>query len=125
MDYKNQLSYIINKVNNAFKPPPDYSIDLWADNYRQLSPESSAEAGQWRTDRVPFQREIMRVITDPDVETVVFMKSAQVGATEMLSNIVGYYVDQEPSPILIMQPTLNMAQTYSKDRLSTHVKRHA
>lgn len=118
MDYKNQLSYIIDKVNNAFKPPPDYSIDLWADNYRQLSPESSAEAGQWRTDRVPFQREIMRVITDPDVETVVFMKSAQVGATEMLSNIVGYYVDQEPSPILIMQPTLNMAQTYSKDRLA-------
>jgi phage terminase large subunit GpA-like protein len=118
MDYKNQLSYIINKVNSAFKPPPDYSIDLWADNYRQLSPEASAEAGQWRTDRVPFQREIMRVITDPDVETVVFMKSAQVGATEMMSNIVGYYVDQEPSPILIMQPTLNMAQTYSKDRLA-------
>jgi len=118
MDYKNQLSYIINKVNSAFKPPPDYSIDLWADNYRQLSPESSAEAGQWRTDRVPFQREIMRVITDPDVETVGLMKSAQFRATEMLSNIVGYYIDQEPSPILVMQPTLNMAQTYSKDRLA-------
>jgi len=118
MDYKSQLSYIIKKVNDAFKPPPDLSIDLWADNYRQLSAESSAEAGQWRTDRVPFQREIMRVISDPQVETVVFMKSAQVGATELLSNIIGYYIDQEPSPILVMQPTLNMAQTYSKDRLA-------
>ena len=86
-------------------------VDQWADRYRKLSSESSAEAGQWRTDRVPFQREIMRVITDPDVETVVFMKSAQVGATELLSNVIGYYIDQEPAPILVLQPTLNMAQT--------------
>lgn len=116
--YKKQVKYIFQQVKEAFRPPPDYSIDLWADNYRQLSPESSAEAGQWSTDRVPFQREIMSVVTDPKIETIVFMKSAQVGATEMLSNIIGYYIDQEPSPILVMQPTLNMAQTYSKDRLA-------
>ena len=60
----------------------------------------------------------MRGITDPDVVTVVFMKIAQVGATELLSNVIGYYIDQEPAPILVLQPTLNMAQTYSKDRLA-------
>ena len=54
---------------------------MWSDNHRKLSSESSAEAGQWRTDRVPFQREIMEVINDPNVEEITFLKSAQVGAT--------------------------------------------
>ena len=60
----------------------------------------------------------MDVFNDPAIETVVFMKSAQVGATEILNNICGFYVDQEPSTILILQPTLSMAQTWSKDRLA-------
>lgn len=46
------------------------------------------------------------------------MTSAQIGKTEILNNIVGYYVSQDPSPILVVQPTLDMAQTWSKDRLA-------
>lgn len=46
------------------------------------------------------------------------MSSAQVGKTEMLLNIVGYYMDYDPSPILLLQPTLQMAEAFSKDRLA-------
>lgn len=46
------------------------------------------------------------------------MSSAQVGKTEMLLNIVGYYIDYDPSPILLLQPTLSMAEAFSKDRLA-------
>ena len=113
-----QLSPIWQQLSEVWKSPPELSIDQWSDNYRKLSSESSAEAGQWRTDRVPFQREIMQVITDPKVEEVVFMKSAQVGATEMLLNTIAYYIDQEPSSILCIQPSLSMAQAFSKDRLA-------
>lgn len=60
----------------------------------------------------------MDSLSDPGVHTVVFMKSAQVGATELLNNVVGYYIDQDPAPILLLQPTLEMAQAWSKDRLS-------
>jgi len=46
------------------------------------------------------------------------MKSAQVGATEILNNVVGYIVDQNPGPVLLLQPTLDMADAWSKDRLA-------
>ena len=113
-----QLNPIWQTISNIWKPPPNLSVSMWSDNHRKLSSESSAEAGQWRTDRVPFQREIMEVINDPNVEEITFLKSAQVGATEILLNTIGYYIDQEPSTILCLQPTLTMAQAFSKDRLA-------
>ena len=112
------LKQVYKTLADTWKPPPDLAIDSWSDSYRKLSSESSAEPGQWRTDRVPFQREIMNVINDPSIEEVTFMKSAQVGATELILNTIAYYIDQEPAPILVLQPTLSMAQTFSKDRLA-------
>ena len=64
----------------------------------------------------------MDVVLDRNIETVVFMKSTQVGATEILNNILGYYISQDPCPILCMQPTLEMARTWSKDRLNPMLK---
>ena len=113
-----QLNPIWQTISNIWKPPSNLSVSQWSDSYRKLSSESSAEAGQWRTDRVPFQREIMEVINDPNVEEITFLKSSQVGATEILLNTIGYYIDQEPSTILCLQPTLTMAQAFSKDRLA-------
>lgn len=99
-------------------PPPDLTVSEWADAYRRLSSEASAEPGRWRTDRAPYQRDILNAINDPACEQVVVMSSAQVGKTEILLNIIGYFVDYDPSPILLLQPTLEMAQAFSKDRLA-------
>ena len=109
-------------LRKTWTPPKNLKISDWADNYRKLSPESSAEAGQWRTDRAEYQREIMDAFNDPDIQRIIFMKSAQVGATEVLLNVIGYYIDQDPAPILIMQPTLAMSQAFSKDRLATMIR---
>jgi len=109
-------------LNQTWTPPKNLKISDWADHYRKLSPESSAEAGQWRTDRAEYQREIMDAFNEPDIQRIIFMKSAQVGATEILLNVIGYYIDQDPAPMLIMQPTLAMAQAFSKDRLATMIR---
>ena len=113
---------MIQETNQTWTPPPNLKISDWADAYRKLSPESSAEAGAWRTDRAPYQREIMDAFNDPDIQRIAFIKSAQVGATEILLNVIGYYIDQDPAPMLIMQPTLQMAQAFSKDRLATMIR---
>lgn len=60
----------------------------------------------------------MDAVCDPTIHTVVVMSSAQVGKTEVINNIVGFYVHQDPAPILLLQPTLEMAQAWSKDRLA-------
>ncbi len=103
-------------------PPPDLTVSQWADTERRLSSESSAEPGRWRTDRAPYQKEIMDAVNGNLVKRVVVMTSAQVGKTEIINNILGYYIDNDPSPILLLQPTLEMAQAYSKDRLSPMIR---
>lgn len=115
----------MNKTQNLFKsiakvlaPPPRLKVSDWADRYRCLSSESSAEPGQWNTSRAEYQRGIMDALNDPSTERVVLMTSAQVGKTEILLNAIGYYMDYDPSPIMVLQPTLDMAKTFSKDRLA-------
>lgn len=61
---------------------------------------------------------MMDVVNEEGIHTAAFMTSAQIGKTEGLLNIVGYFVDQDPSPMLVMQPTLQMAEAFSKDRLA-------
>lgn len=109
---------LFKKIAGILEPPKQLTVSEWADNYRRLSAEASAEPGRWRTDRAPYQREIMDSVADKDNEVIVIMSSAQVGKTEILNNIIGYFMDYDPSPILLLQPTLEMAEAYSKDRLA-------
>ncbi len=101
-----------------FQPPPKLTVSEWADRYRKLSREASAEPGQWLTARAPYQRGMMDALNDPKIHTLVVIKSAQVGYTEMLLNILGYYMSQDPSPILLVNPTLEMSESFSKSRLA-------
>lgn len=109
-------------IAKVLAPPPKLSISEWADEYRRLSSEASAEPGRWKTSRAPYQKEIMDSINDTTIETVVVMSSAQVGKSEMLLNIIGYYIDYDPAPILMLQPTLEMAEAFSKDRIAPMIR---
>lgn len=109
-------------LSDRLQPTPDLTISEWADRYRVLSREASAEPGRWRTSRAPYQRGIMDAISDPMVERVVWMSSAQVGKTEGVNNVVGYYADQDPAPVLVLQPTIEMGQAWSKDRLAPMIR---
>jgi len=60
----------------------------------------------------------MDACADPNMREVVVMAGAQLGKSEALLNIIGYHIDNDPSPILCLQPTLEMAQTFSKDRVA-------
>lgn len=107
----------------ALKPPPEMTLSEWADKYRVLSAESSAEPGRWHTDKAPYQKEIMDAIGDPHVRKVVIMSAAQIGKTDaFILNTLAYYMDYQPAPILVMQPTLEMGQTFSKDRLAPMIR---
>ena len=103
-------------------PPPDLTISQWADTNRMLSAEASAEQGKWDTDRAPYQREMMDVLTHPGVREAVYMLASQLGKTELELNVLGYFMDQDPAPILIVYPTLDMGKAYSKTRLAPMIR---
>ncbi|RII32886.1 phage terminase large subunit family protein [Clostridium chromiireducens] len=115
---QSRTTNLFKNIAKVLAPPPKLTASQWADSYRKLSKEASAEPGQWRTDRASYQREIMDATNDPEVETVVVMSSAQVGKSEIILNIIGYFMDYDPSPMLLLQPTLEMAEAFSKDRLA-------
>ena len=104
-------------LKKGLAPVPKLTVSAWADRYRQL-PSESAEPGRWRTSRVPYMKAVMDAFTEPDVQKVVVKSAAQVGKSEVLLNVIGRYAHVDPSNIMIIQPTLEMSQDFSKARLA-------
>lgn len=115
---KKKTRILFRRAIKFVAPPPKLTISEWADQRRKLSSENAAEPGQWRTDRAPYQREIMDSVTDPRIEKVIVESSSQVGKSEIINNVIGYYIDVDPGPLLMIQPTIEIAQDYSKRRIS-------
>ncbi len=107
----------------SFAPPPDLTLSEWADQFRMLSSENSPEAGRWHTSRVPYLKEIMDCCSDPDVERLIFMKSARVGATDgLINNLIGFHMHLQPAPIMVVQPTEEDAKGWSKEHLAPMIR---
>jgi phage terminase large subunit GpA-like protein len=110
------IDAIIARAMGAWRPPPRLSLSAWADRNYVLSAETAAEPGRWRS--LPYQVEVMNSITDPTVSQVTVMKSARVGYTLMVSAAIGFYMEQDPSSILVVQPTVDDAKNFSKETIS-------
>jgi phage terminase large subunit GpA-like protein len=115
---RTQLVADLKRSLDQLKPPPKLSVAEWADTERRLDSQSSSEPGRWITSRAEYQRGIMDACSDPTVKEVVVMCGAQLGKSEMLLNTIGYHMAHDPAPILMMQPTVDMAQSFSKDRVT-------
>lgn len=113
---------LFSEIAKELAPPPKLTIDEWADTYRLLSSKSSSEPGKWSTKRAPYQKGIMRAISDKRTEMVVMKLGSQVGKTEMLLNTLGYYIDYEPSPIMYLMPTQDFAQEFASTRFMDMVR---
>lgn len=107
---------IVARAGSAWRPPRRLKLSEWADEHFYLSAESAAEPGRWKC--IPYQVGIMDAITDPRVEQVSLRKSARIGYTKILDATVGYYMHQDPCPIMVVQPTVEDAQGYSKEELA-------
>lgn len=112
------LTNLLAETYAMFRPPANDTVSEWADKYRILVSDSSAEPGPWRTDRAPYQREIMDAFTQPGISEIVIMASAQVGKSEIELNMMGRAIDIDPGPILYVQPTDKVAEDYSKRRIA-------
>ena len=98
-------------------PPSDLTGSEWADKCRVVPAGTSPEPGPWRTSRTPYLKEPVDAATDRQTEIVVMEFSSQLGKSEALLNVIGYFADQEPAPQLMLQPTVEMAEAFSKERI--------
>lgn len=122
MAYLDVIQKVQNNASRVWTPPPNLTVSQWADEHLYLSPEDSAEPGKFKVDRAPYQRGMLDAVSDPGIKDVVYCTSSQIGKTLLLRAIIGYHIHQDPGPILLMQPTVGMAESFSKDRLSPMVR---
>ena len=118
----NKLGELMRYTYEMFRPPQLQTVSEWADENRILVTESSAEPGRWRTDRAPYQREIMDSFTQPGIWKIVIKASAQVGKTELELNMMGRAIDVDPGPMLFIQPTVDFAEDFSKRRVAPMIR---
>jgi phage terminase large subunit GpA-like protein len=106
----------------GLKPPPDLNLIEWADTFRRVSSKNSASPGQWKTSAQPCAFGPMDAVLRSDTHTVSIMAGTQIIKTELLINVASYYICQDPSSILFVQPTQGAAEAFSKERFAPTIE---
>jgi len=97
--------------------PIKMAVSEWSDRFRRLDVKTSAEPGQWSTARTPYLKGIMDAFTDPYVDEITVMAASQVGKTEAMYNMLGFIIDQDPGPTLMVSPRADDAKSVSYNRV--------
>jgi len=102
----------------GLKPRERISVSEWADRHRMLTSEQSSIPGRWRTALHPMLREIMDFWTRGGREhEMVVMKSSQSGLTEAVNNAIGYAMDRNPGPMMVLLPTEQKRDEWKAQKL--------
>lgn len=99
------------------RPPENISVSEWAEKYRILDSKSSALPGPWRNEKTPYLTEIMDELSDSSTEKIIFVKPTQLGGTEALLNMMGWIIQQDPSPVLVVYPTDELGGSVVENRI--------
>jgi phage terminase large subunit GpA-like protein len=108
------------------QPDPDLTVSGWADEHRVLSGRAAAEPGRYRTDRTPYLREIMDRLSPRDpMQRITLIKGAQVGGSESGNNWMGFCIHHAPGPMMAVQPSVEVAKRFSKQRVDPLIEASA
>lgn len=109
---------LIEAFRAALAPARRVTCDVWADENVELTSDTSAEPGPWRTQRFPFMREVLQKLspTDPAMD-ICMAKGVQVSATACGIVAMLTFADTDPCPTMYVMPTITLAEDFSKDKL--------
>lgn len=113
---------IRNTICKSIKPLIKMSVTEWAKRYRVLSQGNSAEPGKFKTSRAAYQNEPMDAFTQVGVRQVIMMCASQTGKSTIMENVIGRFSHLDPCPIMMIQPSLDMAQDFSKTRITPMIR---
>lgn len=116
------IKTLIRRVCRAIKPVELLSVSEWCDRYLYLPPEGNAEPGKFHTARLPYQRAMLDDLSDLGITEFVWMIASQLGKTACFVGGVCYYIDHDPSSLLVVYPTLDSAKAWVKEKLNPTVE---
>lgn len=116
------IADLLRAVRAAFAPPPKLKVSEWAEEYRYLSAEEGSEQGKWHNKPMPHLVELMDAPLEPGVEVTLALFPSQSGKTQAGLNFLGYSIHQDPCPVMIIGPTVEWVERYSRTRLAPMVR---
>ncbi len=102
--------------------PPAMSPTEWAQSNWVFSGDVSAEPGSYNPKRAPYQPGMLDSVIEPGVKMVTFKASSQVGKTSALCILIGYCADRLSGPMMLVQPTREVAEGFSKETLASAIR---
>ena len=103
-----------------FRKHKKIPVSKWCEQYRYVT--MSVLPGKWKNDVTPYLAGIMDASFFPSIQTVILCKAPQVGGTEAVLNCIGYAVDRDPGPALLIYPDELTARENSQDRIQPMLK---
>jgi phage terminase large subunit GpA-like protein len=99
------------------RPPENITVSEWAEKYRILDSKSSAMPGPWTNSKTPYLTGVMDEFSNFETEEIILAKASQLGGTEALFNMMGWIVQQDPSPTMVVYPSDVLGESISTNRL--------
>lgn len=111
------LPKLYQSAAKAIRPPKPQRPSEWAANHRYMPRTMTASPGPWKNERTPYLAGIMDAVAETGIDQVVFLKAVQVGFSEALRNVLGYWIDHDPGPTLLVMPSEQSAKELVDERI--------
>lgn len=89
----------------------------WAEREIILDPRFSPRPGRYDCSFTPYLKQLHHWFGDRNVRQLTFVKSAQIGGTTLIANLIQYVVAEEPGPVLYVTSTAENAKSWSEREL--------
>lgn len=106
LDFRRQL----------YRPTPKQTVVEWAESNLKLTQRQTEHPGPFSTSVRPYTREPMEAWKESGVSEVTLCWGSQTAKTTTLMGGAAWLIDNEPSPVLWLMPTENLARSFSKSR---------
>ncbi len=113
------------EVAELFKPPRRVSVADAAQQYLKIA-LPGGYYGSWDSSLTPYMVEPMNCLASREYDAVVFMAPARTGKTQALVDAwVAYMVVCDPSDMMVVQTTQDLARDYSRRRVDRMIRHSA
>ncbi len=91
------------------------TVSQWAARYRRVT--TGRMQGLWNNNVTPYAVEPMDLWTTPHVQKIFLIWPPQSSKTQIALNCIAYAADQDPGPLMYVNPDEKLARRVSKRRI--------
>jgi phage terminase large subunit GpA-like protein len=107
----------------AWAPPAPILPSGWAERHRRL--HRGRFKGPWRNANAPYLRGIMDIPTRPGVVQANLEKAGQIGGSEAMRTLTGYWAHVDPAPMALTLPNQRKGRSIMKSDVRPLFRRTA